>query len=117
LGWQWPGSGIFEATFALPQEFTSGTGDWTLTVMNGWAAAGDVHYAIELSIPSLCTVEAATACAGNLNGDAVVNVADLLFLLGAMDCGWECPEADMTGDGVVNVADLLTFLGVYGNGC
>jgi hypothetical protein len=117
LGWQWPGNGIFEATFALPQEFTSGTGDWTLTVMNGWAAAGDVHYAIELSIPSLCTVEAATACAGNLNGDAVVNVADLLFLLGAMDCGWECPEADMTGDGVVNVADLLTFLGVYGNGC
>ena len=117
LSWQWPGSGIFEAVFELPENFVTGTGDWTLTVLNGWAAAGDVNYVIALSVPELCEVEAATACAGNLNGDGVVNVADLLYLLGAMDCGWSCPDADMTGDGVVNVADLLTFLGVYGNGC
>lgn len=117
MGWQWPGSGVFEAVFVLPDDFAAGTGDWTLTVLNGWAAAGDVNYLINLEIPELCASQAATACAGNLNGDGVVNVADLLFLLGAMDCGWGCPDADMTGDGVVNVADLLTFLGVYGNGC
>jgi hypothetical protein len=54
---------------------------------------------------------------GDLNGDGVVNVSDLLILLGAWGpCpsgGEPCP-ADLNGDGSVNVSDLLILLGNWG---
>jgi len=52
-------------------------------------------------------------CPGDLNGDTVVNVSDLLILLG--DWG-SCPgcAADLNGDNVVNVSDLLILLGAWG---
>lgn len=54
-------------------------------------------------------------CTGDLNGDGVVNVADMLILLGAWgDCPQPC-EADLNGDGVVNVADLLILLSEWGD--
>ncbi len=47
---------------------------------------------------------------GDLNGDGVVNVSDLLILLGSWgECEDECP-ADLNGDGVVDVSDLLILL-------
>jgi len=55
-------------------------------------------------------------CPGDLNGDGVVNVSDLLILLG----NWgECPGTaecvgDLNDDGVVNVSDLLILLGAWG---
>jgi hypothetical protein len=53
---------------------------------------------------------------GDLNGDGVVNVSDLLILLGAWG---PCPEgsgcaADLNSDGVVNVSDLLILLSNWG---
>jgi glucose/arabinose dehydrogenase len=54
---------------------------------------------------------------GDLNADGVVNVVDLLLLLGAWgDCDpppAACP-ADLTGDGTVNVLDLLLLLASWG---
>jgi hypothetical protein len=53
---------------------------------------------------------------GDLNNDGVVNVSDLLILLGQWGlCPQEsdCP-ADLNGDGVVNVSDLLILLGNWG---
>jgi len=52
-------------------------------------------------------------CPGDLNGDNVVNVSDLLILLGAWG---PCPgcDADLNGDDVVNVSDLLILLGAWG---
>ena len=47
---------------------------------------------------------------GDVNGDGVVNVEDLLLLLAAWGPCEGCPE-DINGDGVVNVEDLLTLLG------
>jgi len=50
---------------------------------------------------------------GDLNGDGVVDGADLLILLSDWgECGQpeECP-ADLNGDGFVNGADLLELLG------
>jgi hypothetical protein len=55
--------------------------------------------------------------AGDLNGDGVVDVFDLLILLGAWGIcpaaepgsDGSCP-ADLTGDGVVDVLDLLALL-------
>lgn len=53
------------------------------------------------------------ACSGDLNGDTVVDVSDLLTLLGAWG---PCPgcAADLNGDGVVDVSDLLMLLGAWG---
>jgi len=49
---------------------------------------------------------------GDINGDGVVNVADLLLLLAT----WGEPggSADLNDDGIVNVEDLLILLGNWG---
>ena len=51
---------------------------------------------------------------GDLNGDGIVNVLDLLLLIGAWGpCAAppaQCP-ADLDGDGDVNTPDLLILLG------
>jgi hypothetical protein len=61
--------------------------------------------------------EQPSVCPGDLNGDDVVNVSDLLILLGNWgSCPGEnepCP-GDLNGDGVVNVSDLLILLGNWG---
>jgi hypothetical protein len=55
--------------------------------------------------------------AGDVNGDGVVNVQDLLLLLGAWgmcpEPPIECPE-DLNDDGSVDVLDLLVVLGNWG---
>jgi len=51
------------------------------------------------------------ACPGDINGDRVVNSADLLILLG----NWGgSGEGDIDENGVVNTADLLLLLGCWG---
>lgn len=51
---------------------------------------------------------------GDLNGDGVVNVADMLILLGQWGpCSGDC-AADLNNDGVVDVADLLILLSNWG---
>jgi hypothetical protein len=52
-------------------------------------------------------------CPGDLTGDSVVDVFDLLELLAAWG---DCPgcDADLNGDDVVNVFDLLELLGAWG---
>jgi len=52
----------------------------------------------------------------DLNCDGIVNVSDLLLLLGAWgDCprDGEC-SADLNGDGTVNLSDLLILLANWG---
>lgn len=47
---------------------------------------------------------------GDVNGDRIVDAADLVLLLASWGpCGKECP-ADFNGDGVVDTEDLLTLL-------
>ncbi|MCB9838725.1 MAG: hypothetical protein H6813_05250 [Phycisphaeraceae bacterium] len=48
----------------------------------------------------------------DLNGDGIVDTADLGILLGAF--GTNNPAADVNGDGVVDTADLGILLGVFG---
>ena len=51
-------------------------------------------------------------CNADVNGDDQVNVADVLYVIGA----WKSsdPDADINNDGVVNVADLLEVISGWG---
>jgi hypothetical protein len=81
----------------------------------GVMSGGD--YALSGGFWSGGDAEPIPPCAlADLNCDGVVNVSDLLILLGEWgDCPGdsECP-ADLNGDGVVNVSDLLILLGNWG---
>ncbi len=58
----------------------------------------------------------AALCSGDLNGDGVINGADLATLLAVWGaCGDEFCAADLNLDGVVNGADLATLLAVWGS--
>ena len=52
---------------------------------------------------------------GDVNGDDVIDDADLLQVLFAFGGG--DAQADLNGDGVVDDADLLTVLFNFGSGC
>jgi hypothetical protein len=113
-------SGTYDAVISWPEGLsTQGeSSDWAITLLNGWQASGDVEYSVAVDISGLCPpgLEGA-GCPGDLNADATVNVADLLVLLGALGCQWDCLTTDLTGDGMVNVQDLLGFLGSLGLDC
>jgi hypothetical protein len=57
------------------------------------------------------TIECMDVCPGDLDGDAIVGVTDLLALLG--DWGAAGP-ADLDGDGFVDVEDMLLLLAAWG---
>ncbi len=56
---------------------------------------------------------AVTCCPGDLNGDGIVNVPDLLLLLGDFGSCDGSP-ADFDGDGCVGVPDLLALIANFG---
>lgn len=118
LSWQMPLAGTYTAALGWPEGLLSGQGEWTISLMNGWNAAGNVFYDVTWGVEGLCTTQVANlGCAGNFNSDDIINITDLLILLSLLECGWDCPDGDITGDGQVNVADLLAFLGVFGESC
>jgi len=63
--------------------------------------------------PRLTIETSGPGCPADVNGDGVVDVLDLLAVLGAWGETGELPE-DVTGDGVVDVLDLLEVLGAWG---
>jgi len=50
------------------------------------------------------------SCPADITGDGVVNVSDLLTMIG----GWDTPDWDITVDGTTNVSDLLALIGAFG---
>ncbi len=82
----------------------------------------DAHYShrgnTRLAEAWLDLLRQAATSPGDLDGDGIVGVADLLLLLGAWGpCPGPCPPAclaDTNGDCAVNVADLLTLLADWG---
>ncbi|MCH2152152.1 MAG: FG-GAP-like repeat-containing protein [Phycisphaerales bacterium] len=62
---------------------------------------------------SLEVLDCETLCAADINGDAVVNVDDLLTLLGAY--GTSDPVSDIDGSGTVDVNDVLIVIAAWGD--
>ena len=54
-----------------------------------------------------------STCLGDLNNDGMVNVSDILAIIGVW--GSDDPAGDLDGNGVVAVGDLLTAIGNWGN--
>jgi hypothetical protein len=54
------------------------------------------------------------SCSQDLNGDGVVNAADLATLLGSWGPLPGSNPADLNGDGIVNASDLALLLGAWG---
>ncbi len=100
--------------FDDPVEFTPGTYPQSIAVadMNG-DGLDDIVAALEFhNPPSVAVMINAFAIGGDVDGDGVVGVNDLLALLAAWG---PCPDppaqcADQDADGVVGVTDLLILL-------
>ena len=92
--------------FDLPTVLPAGSVAHLL--MNGTFSDGTSTTTASSSIVALGTP---VARFGDLNGDGVVNGADLGLLLGAWD---SAGPGDLNGDGTVNGADLGLLLGAWG---
>ncbi len=58
-----------------------------------------------------------TNCPADINGDELVDFADLNLLLGNFNTSGPTIPGDINGDGVVNFADLNLLLSVYNTAC
>ena len=57
-----------------------------------------------------------TPCVGDLTGDGIVSVEDMLFLLSDFGCVTDC-NADLNLDNAVTISDLLQLLSAFGEPC
>jgi hypothetical protein len=115
-------AGDLEVT--LINGFVPGCGD-TFTIMT---AAGGVTASFgSVSLPALTgglewdvqiganEVQLVVGSVADLNGDNVVDTADLGILIGQF--GTAGPDADINGDGIVDTADLGVLIGAFGSTC
>ncbi|MDG2424486.1 MAG: proprotein convertase P-domain-containing protein [Phycisphaerales bacterium] len=63
--------------------------------------------------PGDCGDDEPSDCPGDLDGDNVVGVNDVLALISA----WGTDEGDIDGDGTTDVNDMLALLNYYGESC
>lgn len=91
---------------------TPGPVSGTLTIASN--SADEPVYIVQL----VGNVQTPPSCPGDIDGDLLVNVNDLTFILA--NFGTNVPPntlGDLDGDGIVNVTDLANFLGFFGNSC
>ncbi len=63
-------------------------------------------------------VRVCCGCNGDLDGDGIRGMTDVLILLGNYGCTSEVGcVADLNGDGTTNVSDVLALLGGFGVPC
>ena len=73
----------------------------------------------EERLPSIILPEipkAPVVTTGDLNGDAIVDIADAVSILNLMSGGEFNPVADINGDGIVDIADFVSILNLMAGG-
>ena len=79
-----------------------------------------VNELLQTSMTSLfnpCIEESTSnGCIGDLDGDLIVTVNDILAVLSEFGCLSDCTN-DVNEDGAVNVADVLLVLSAFGTVC
>ena len=99
---------------------------WTLngTALETEGAVLDIPGGGQLTLTAVdpvtgCTVgtSGTVGCPGDLDGDNLVGVGDILQLLGSFGCLDACGPADVNFDNTVNVSDVLFLLGLFGSNC
>ncbi|MDG2291548.1 MAG: hypothetical protein P8L37_02735, partial [Phycisphaerales bacterium] len=73
-----------------------------LSLDGTWIAAG------KPCDPTTCI---SSPCDGDLNDDSVINIDDLLIILGA----WGSSDGDVNDDGLTNIDDILLVLSSWGD--
>ena len=63
------------------------------------------------STVAIKSIPSSSPCEGDFNEDGVVDVTDLLHILG----NWGTPEGDINGDGETNVSDVLALIALWGS--
>ena len=63
-----------------------------------------------------CESLSCAVCQGDINGDGMITVSDILIVLSEFGCMTGC-TADVDGDTYVNVADILLILSMFGTAC
>ena len=74
--------------------------------------SGPVEFGLTTCVQESCAACPPVTCTGDLDGDAIVDGADLTLLLG--EWGQAQSYADITEDGLVDGADLAALLGAWG---
>jgi plastocyanin len=91
--------------YVVPEDEPSGTIDYYCTPHCDLGMVGTID------------VMGTDDCPGDINGDGVVGVDDLLELLAVYGNSCSGCSEDVNGDGVIGVDDLLELLAVYGADC
>jgi len=90
-------------------------GVWTVRVHAPAVNVGTQGYAITAT-GAVLDADLVLACPADLNGDGVVDTADLGQLIAAFGAVGANP-ADLNNDNVVDTADLGIFIPEFGNNC
>jgi hypothetical protein len=94
----------YQATAAFRLRFTTSDGADSGSVVEAGVDA------IAIVVPD-CDDD--PSCQGDVDGDGVVDVVDLLAVIADWNCVDDCP-ADVNGDSIVNVEDVLIVLANFG---
>jgi hypothetical protein len=107
--------GWFDVSFALDEIGLSGIDAFQMRVIADDAGSGSV---IEAGLDAISlaryTCEDSPACSGDVDGDGVVNVSDILAIIGEWGSCQGC-DSDLNDDGLVNVSDVLLVLDGWGS--
>ena len=103
-GWNVTTPGIYTANISLSLVPLSGSGSWSVQLINGWTSSGIVDYAADLQFPGLCPLATdvpgcTDAAACNYDADATVDDGSCLYDDALGVCGGDC-TADANANGV-----------------
>ena len=103
-GWNVSTPGIYTANISLSLVPLSGSGSWSVQVINGWTSSGIVDYDMDLQFPGLCPLATdvpgcTDAAACNFDADATVDDGSCLYDDALGVCGGDC-TADANANGI-----------------